>query len=58
MLSGFSAAKYFGLVRALIGVFMFGAQTFFISKSLGYILRIILYNFDNQLLNHEFLLIF
>lgn len=55
---GFSAAKYFGLVRGLIGVFMFGAQTFFISKSLGYILRIILYNFDNQLLNHEFLLIF
>ena len=55
---GFNAAKYFGLVRGLIGVFMFGAQTFFISKSLGYILRIILYNFDNQLLNHEFLLIF
>ncbi len=55
---GFNAAKYFGLVRGLIGVFMFGAQTFFISKSLGYIFRIILYNFDNQLLNHEFLLIF
>ena len=37
---------------------MFGAQTFFISKSLGYIFRIILYNFDNQLLNYKFLLIF
>ena len=55
---GFNAAKYFGLVRGLIGIFMFGAQTFFISKSIGYILRIILFNFDNQILNHEIFLIF
>tara|TARA_Y100000591_G_C21835775_1_gene702390 strand:- start:710 stop:2164 length:1455 start_codon:yes stop_codon:yes gene_type:complete len=55
---GFNGAKYFGLVRGLIGIFMFGVQTFFIPKSLGYILRIILYKLDNQLINSEFFLFF
>ncbi len=55
---GFSGARYLGLIRALIGIFMFGVQTFFISKSLGYIFRIILFKIDSQLLNHEILLIF
>ena len=55
---GFSGARYLGLIRGLIGIFMFGVQTFFISKSLGYIFRIILFKIDSQLLNHEILLIF
>ena len=37
---GISGAKYFGLIRCLVGIFMFGIQTFFISKALGYLLRI------------------
>ena len=37
---------------------MFGVQTFFISKSLGYIFRIILFKIDSELINHEFFLIF
>ena len=32
---GISGAKYFGLIRCLVGIFMFGIQTFFISKALG-----------------------
>ena len=55
---GFSGARYLGLIRGLIGIFMFGVQTFFISKSLGYIFRIILFKIDSQLVNHEILLFF
>ncbi len=39
---GFSGARYLGLIRGLIGIFMFGVQTFFISKSLGLFLIIII----------------
>ncbi len=55
---GFNGARYLGLIRGFIGIFMFGVQTFFISKSLGYIFRIILFKIDTQLINHEFFLIF
>ena len=55
---GFNGARYLGLIRGFIGIFMFGVQTFFISKSLGYIFRIILFKIDSQLINHEFFLIF
>ncbi len=55
---GFNGARYLGLVRGLIGIFMFGVQTFFISKSLGYIFRIILFKIDSQFINQEIFLIF
>ena len=55
---GFNGARYVGMIRGLIGIFMFGVQTFFISKSLGYIFRIIVYKIDPQLINHEFFLLF
>ncbi len=46
------------LIMVLVGIFMFGVQTFFISKSIGYLIRIILYQVDNQILSNEYLLIF
>ena len=55
---GFNGARYIGMLRGLIGIFMFGIQTFFISKSIGYIIRIILYQIDNQILSNEYLLMF
>ena len=55
---GFNGARYIGMLRGLVGIFMFGIQTFFISKSLGYLFRILLYQIDNQILSNEFLLIF
>ena len=55
---GFNGARYIGMIRGLVGIFMFGVQTFFISKSLGYLFRIILYQIDNQILNNEYLLTF
>ena len=55
---GFNGARYVGMLRGLVGIFMFGIQTFFISKSIGYLIRILLYQIDNQILNNDYLLIF
>ena len=55
---GFNGARYIGMLRGLVGIFMFGVQTFFISKSIGYVIRIFLYEIDNQVLSNEYLLMF
>ena len=55
---GLSAAKYFGMLRGLVGIFFFGVQTFFISKSIVYLIRITLFNIDPNLLNKEIFLSF
>lgn len=55
---GFEGARYVGLLRGIVGIFMFGVQTFFISKSIGYIIRIFLFKIDSQLLTNEYLLMF
>ena len=59
MSMGLSGAKYIGFIRALVGIFMFGVQTFFISKSISYLIRILIYyNFDKQILESELFLSF
>ena len=55
---GVSGAKYVALLRGLVGLFMFGVQTFFISKSIGYIIRIAIYSYDNNFTNNEVFLSF
>ena len=55
---GIRGAQYFGFLRSLVGIFMFGIQTYFLSKALGYLIRIILYSFDNDFLNKEIFLTF
>ena len=55
---GFNGARYVGMLRGLVGIFMFGAQTFFISKSIGYLIRIFLYQMDKQILSNDYLLMF
>ena len=46
------------MLRAIVGIFMFGVQTFFISKSIGYLIRILIFNIDNSVLEGEIFLIF
>ena len=41
---GVYGAKYVAILRGLVGVFMFGVQTYFISKSIGYLIRISLFS--------------
>ena len=55
---GIKGAKYFGLIRGLVGVFMFGIQTYFLSKLFSYIIRIFIFSFDNSILNQDIFLIF
>ncbi len=56
--SGFNGARYLGLIRGLVGIFFFGVQTFFISKSIGYILRISLFSLNESFMEEDIFLIF
>ena len=47
---GFNGAKFFGLIRGLVGIFLFGIQTYFLSKILTYLIRIFLFTIDESLL--------
>ena len=55
---GVNGARYVALLRGLVGIFMFGVQTFFISKSIGYLIRISIYYIDNNFLDQEIFLLF
>ena len=55
---GIRGAKYFGFIRGLVGIFMFGIQTYFLSKAFGYLIRIGVFSFQPALLDNEFLLTF
>ena len=58
MSMGVNGAKYVALLRGLVGLFMFGVQTFFISKSIGYIIRIAIHSYDANFLNKDLFLSF
>ena len=55
---GVQGAKYFGLVRSLVGIFMFGIQTYFLSKAFGYLIRIFIFSLDSSLLDQDIFLVF
>ena len=55
---GFKGAKYFGLLRSFVGIFLFGIQTYFISKAIGYLTRIVIYYLDPSFLDKEMFLTF
>ena len=50
---GVSGARYIALLRGIVGLFMFGVQTFFISKSVGYLIRILFFYTNQDILDHE-----
>jgi len=55
---GFRGAKFFSLIRSAVGIFMFGIQTYFLSKAVGYLIRILIFSIDNSLLDQEIFLTF
>ena len=55
---GIKGAKYFGFLRGLVGIFMFGIQTYFLSKMLGYLIRIILFSIEPSSLDQDIFLTF
>ena len=58
MSMGVNGSRYVALIRGIVGVFMFGVQTFFLSKSIGYLLRIFIFEIDKNILDHEIFLSF
>ena len=55
---GFKGAQYFGFLRCLVGIFMFGVQTYFLSKAFTYLIRIPLFSFDSSSLENNIFFIF
>jgi len=46
------------MLRGLVGIFMFGVQTYFISKSIGYLIRISFFSIDSTILDKDIFLLF
>ena len=55
---GFKGARYFALLRGLVGIFMFGVQTYFLSKAFSYLIRILFFSIDNTIIDQDIFLIF
>ena len=49
---GFNGAKFFGLLRSLVGIFLFGIQTYFLSKLIVYLIRILIFSIDSSIFFH------
>ena len=56
--SGVIGAKYIAMIRGIVGIFMFGVQTFFISKAIGYLLRIFIFSVNSEIMDNEIFLTF
>lgn len=52
---GIYGAKFASSVRGLVALSMFGIQTFFISKSIGFLIRILIFKIEKNLLQNEIL---
>tara|TARA_B110001452_G_scaffold201505_1_gene171584 strand:+ start:53 stop:1510 length:1458 start_codon:yes stop_codon:yes gene_type:complete len=55
---GVKGAKYLALLRGLVGVFMFGVQTYFLSKAITYLIRIFVFSIDSTFLDEDIFLVF
>jgi len=55
---GVKGAQYFGLFRGMVGIFMFGIQTYFLSRLFSFLIRIFIFSFDSAFLEHDIFLIF
>ena len=53
--TGYRGAKFISLLRGAVGIFFFGVQTFFISKSIGYLIRLFLFKINSSLLEKDIL---
>ncbi len=55
---GINGAKYLGLIRFLVGVFLFGIQTYFLSKAFSYLIRIAIFLLEPTILDQQVFLTF
>ncbi len=55
---GFGGARFFSFLRGLVGIFMFGIQTYFLSKIISYLIRILFFTIDKSILDKDIFLTF
>ena len=55
---GVKGAKYLALIKGLVSIFMFGIQTYFLSRLFSYLIRISFFSFDSTLLDQDIFLLF
>ena len=55
---GFKGAKFFASLRGLVGLFMFGIQTYFLSKLFSYLIRISIFSYNSTIMDQDFFLVF
>ena len=55
---GIKGAMFFSFLRGLVGIFMFGIQTYFLSKLFSYLIRIFIFSFDSSIIEHDIFLVF
>ena len=55
---GIKGAKYFSLIRGIVAIFMFGIQTYFLSKLFTYLIRISIFTYDATILEQDIFLVF
>jgi len=55
---GVYGAKYVAMLRGIVGIFMFGVQTYFLSKSISYLIRISFFSIDSTILDKDIFLLF
>ena len=55
---GVKGAKYFALLRGGVGIFMFGIQSYFLSKAFSYLIRISIFSLDKTILEYDIFLTF
>ena len=55
---GINGAKFFAVLRGLVGLFMFGIQTYFLSKLFSYLIRISIFSYDSTIMDQDFFLVF
>ena len=55
---GVKGSKYLGFIRGIVGIFMFGIQTYFLSRLFSFLIRIFIFSFDSTFLDNDFFLIF
>ena len=55
---GVKGSKFFSLLRGLVGIFMFGIQTYFLSKLFSYLIRISIFSYDGSIMDQDIFLVF
>ena len=55
---GIKGSQFIGLIRCFVGIFMFGIQTYFLSKAAVYLIRIGIFSYDSTLLDQDIFLTF